>query len=148
MTATTALDTADLIDICDTYGPVEIILADSTAVRSWMVGFIRFGRYSYGNLVDGAVPTDAELAAPKQYMNEITFTAAARRDLGIFVYTDSCHAFFHDFAARTAPIVATMEGPIRALLSVEDVSFVAKHGPRRGERIEFVKPVLKLLGTG
>ena len=38
-------------------------------------------------------------------------------------------------------------GKARALLSLEEVSFVAKNGPRAGQTVSYTKPVVKILGA-
>lgn len=79
---------------------------------------------------------------------EVFFRLADERDLGIFKFVTGSWSMAQDLARDdTAAELAAIDGPALATLELEEVSFVAKNGPRAGQTVNYTKPVLKIKGA-
>lgn len=78
---------------------------------------------------------------------ELTFRLADDPDLGLFRFQSGSWSLASDLAYDgTDGKLEAAEGPARARLSLEEVSFTAKSGPRKGQVVRYTKPVIKVLG--
>lgn len=79
---------------------------------------------------------------------EIYFRIAGVEDLGLFKFQSGSWSLVGDLGYNgTADELEEIDGPTRATLSLEEVSFVAKNGPRAGQTVSYTKPVLALNGA-
>ncbi|WP_224768999.1 recombination directionality factor [Nocardioides ochotonae] len=78
---------------------------------------------------------------------ELFFRLADAPDLGVFKFQSGSWSLARDLAYfGTEDELADYDGPVRATLALEPVSFVAKSGPRAGQNVSYTKPVIKILG--
>ena len=163
----------DNLEVFTASGEVEIILEGTKALRQQMVLFSRAGKLIYAS--DGETITypedqkgdpdpDAELAFQERKAKardglgaepqiEVYFRLAEDPDLGIFKFQSGSWSMASDLAyddtegnLRDA-IADSEDGKARATLKIEEVSFVAKNGPRAGQTVRYNKPVLKIKGA-
>lgn len=78
---------------------------------------------------------------------EIFFRLASDPDLGVFKFQSGSWSLvsdlgYNDTEAEVDAIIADGQ-KVKATLALEEVSFVAKNGPRAGKTVSFTKPVLK-----
>lgn len=78
---------------------------------------------------------------------EIFFRLAENPDLGVFKFQSGSWSLVSDLGYNgTEDEIADLIADghkVRATLALEEVSFVAKQGPRAGKTVSFTKPVLK-----
>lgn len=83
---------------------------------------------------------------------EVYFRLADAPDLGIFKFQSGSWSLASDLAYNDTEgdlrdYVADSDGKgALGTLSLEEVSFVAKNGPRAGQTVSYTKPVLKITG--
>jgi hypothetical protein len=141
---------------------VEILLDGPRSVRSSMVLWGRNGKAirrcdGVDQIGDGkgkGCECPASFAERKEAAKagtgcdpqiEVYFRLAADPDLGIFKFQTGSWSMVRDLGAEEDKL-AEIDGPARATLELEEVSFVAKNGPRKGQTVSFTKPVLTILG--
>jgi hypothetical protein len=78
----------------------------------------------------------------------VFFRLADEPDLGIFKFKTGSWSMAQDFARNnTLENIAAIDGDVRAVISIEEVSFVAKNGPQKGKTVTYNTPVLKIKGA-
>lgn len=163
----------DNIEVFTATGKVAIILEGEKALRQQMVLWSRNGKLISAS--DGATLTypedqkgqpdpDAALSFQERKARardgfgaepqiEVYFRLAEDPDLGIFKFQTGSWSMASDLAYNDtegdlADAVADSEtGQAKATLELEQVSFVAKNGPRAGQTVNYTKPVLKVQGA-
>lgn len=161
----------DNIEVFSASGDVEVILDGSNALRQAMILWGRNGkiiRKSDGETI--VYPDDlkgtpdpqagqtlaerkaeAKAGTGAEPQIEVYFRLAEDPDLGIFKFQSGSWSLasdlgYHGTEDEIAEI-AESGSKIRASLSLEEVSFTAKNGPRAGQVVTYTKPVLKVLGA-
>lgn len=162
----------DNIEVFTASKEVEIILDGTNALRQKMVLWSRAGKLIQsgdGQTIDypedkaGPDP-DAALSFQERKAKardgfgaepqiELYFRLADEPDLGIFKFQTGSWSMASDLAyndteGELADYAADSEtGKVKAVLKLEEVSFVAKNGPRAGQTVSYTKPVLKIKGA-
>lgn len=78
---------------------------------------------------------------------ELYFRLADDPDLGLFKFQSGSWSMVSDLAYHGVPeALEDADGPQLATLRIEEVSFVAKNGPRAGQTVTYNKPFLELKG--
>jgi hypothetical protein len=78
---------------------------------------------------------------------EVYFRLVGEEDLGIFKFQTGSWSMASDLGYNdTEGQLEEIDGPALAKLTLEEVSFVAKNGPRAGQTVNYTKPVLSLHG--
>lgn len=82
---------------------------------------------------------------------ELYFRLASDPDMGIFKFQTGSWSFvsdlaFHDIEGKIED-AAAVNGKVAATLTLEEVSFTAKNGPRAGQLVTYTKPVLTIQGA-
>jgi len=142
---------------------LSIIIESEKALRQRLVLWGRNGKPIYttdGETKDDGTPDpDASLTFSERKEKgrngtgptpdvELYFRLADDPDLGIFKFQTGSWSFVSDLAhfdteAELADAVSDSDGRgARATLKLEEVSYVAKNGPRKGKPVEYTKPVL------
>lgn len=153
---------------------VDVVLSSARDLRQKMVLWGRNGNAIY--MSDGAEifypeerkgeeDPDAALPLAERKMKaregtgaepqvEVYFRLAADEDLGIFKFQSGSWSMVSDLAYHNVEeqieeiIDEGGEGTrVAASLKLEEVSFVAKSGPRAGETVTYTKPVLTIKGA-
>jgi hypothetical protein len=158
----------DNLEVFTASKEVEIILAGEKALRQRMVLWSRAGKLisdSDGEtLSDGTPDPDAELTFAERKKKgqdgigpvpqiEIYFKLKGAEDLGVFKFQTGSWSLAQDLArddteGELADYAADSEtGNVLATLALEEVSFVAKNGPRAGQTVNYTKPVLSIKGA-
>lgn len=153
----------DNLEIFTASGDVDVILAGPKALRQRMVLWGRNGKMIQSGdgmtLDDGTPDPDAELTFQERKKKgqdgigpvpqiEVYFRLAAQPDLGIFKFQTGSWSLAQDLAAYDVEgQLEEIDGPTRAVLKLEEVSFVAKNGPRAGQTVNYTKPVLTIKGA-
>lgn len=79
---------------------------------------------------------------------EVYVRLADNPDLGLFKFASGSWSFASDLDYNdTEADLLAIGGPVKATLSLEGVSFVAKSGKRAGKTVSYTKPVLKIKGA-
>lgn len=79
---------------------------------------------------------------------DITFRLAEEAELGIFRFTTGAWSIAQDLVCDgTLAALAEIDGPTKAVLELQEVSFVAKNGPKKGKMVNYTRPILKI-GVG
>ncbi|WAB10807.1 recombination directionality factor [Arthrobacter phage Tuck] len=162
----------DNIEVFTASKEVEIILEGEKALRQKMVLWSRAGKLVQsgdGQTIDypedkvGPDP-DAHLSFQERKAKardgigaepqiEVYFRLADDPDLGIFKFQTGSWSMasdlaYNDVEGELADYVADSDsGKVLASLKLEEVSFVAKNGPRAGQTVTYTKPVLKIKGA-
>lgn len=147
---------------------VDVILAGPQALRQRMVLWGRGGKMIQsgdGEFLDypddkkGEPDPDADLSFAERKKKgqdgigpvpqiEVYFRLAEDPDLGIFKFQTGSWSMAQDIVRDAVDDdLAAIDGPTKATLLLEHVSFVAKNGPRAGKTVEYTKPVLKIRGA-
>jgi hypothetical protein len=142
---------------------VEVIIENPKALRTKMILWGRNGKMIQSGdgetLEDGTPDPDADLTFQERKKKgqdgigpvpqiELYFRLAAQEDLGIFKFQTGSWGLAQDLAAYDIEgELAAIDGPARAIIELEEVSFVAKNGPRAGQTVQYTKPILKVLGA-
>jgi hypothetical protein len=159
----------DNLEVFTSSNEVEIILDGTKALRQAMVLYGRKGivRVSDGETI--SYPDDQKgqpdpqagqtLAERKEEARngtgsepriEVFFRLAAEPDLGLFKFQTGSWSMVSDLAYNDTEGEiedADVDGKgVKATLSLEEVSFTAKNGPRAGQVVSYTKPVLKIVG--
>jgi len=153
----------DNLEVFTAASSVNIILEGEKALRQRMILWGRNGKpisISDGEfLEDGTPDPDAHLTFEERKRKgqdgvgavpsiEITFRLADNPDLGLFRFTTGSWSMARDLATDgTEERLAAVEGPAKATLTLTEVSFVAKNGPRKGQNVSYTKPTLKIKGA-
>jgi hypothetical protein len=152
----------DSIEVFTAVPEVEIILADAKALRQRMVLWSRAGKLVIDSdgetYADGTPDPDAMLSFAERKKKgqdglgpspqiEVYFRLAEEPDLGIFKFQTGSWSMAQDIPRDgTVEALEEIGGPAKATLTLEKVSFIAKNGPRAGQTVEYMKPVLKVTG--
>lgn len=152
----------DNLEVFTASPEVEIILADPGALRQRMI------LWSRGELVidsdgktyaDGTPDPDADRSFAERKEKgqdglgpspqiEVYFRLKEEPDLGIFKYQTGSWSLAQDLVReQTVEALEEINGPTLATLAIEEVSFVAKNGPRAGQTVTYNKPVLTIKGA-
>jgi hypothetical protein len=162
----------DNLEVFSASTEVEIILADEKALRQAMVLWSRAGKLVQrgdGQTIDypderkGEADPDASLSFQERKAKardgigaepqiELYFRLAEEPDLGIFKFQTGSWSLASDLAyndteGELADAAEQSDGRgVRAKLALEEVSFVAKNGPRAGQTVQYTKPTVTILG--
>lgn len=161
----------DNLEVFTKANEVEIILDNANALRQAMVLYGRKGiiRVSDGETI--SYPDDqkgqpdpqagqtlqerkaeAQAGTGAEPRIEVFFRLAEDPDLGVFKFQSGSWSMasdlaYHDVAGEIEDVLADSDGKgVLATLTLEEVSFVAKNGPRAGQTVSYTKPVLKVTG--
>lgn len=156
----------DSLEVFTASADVDIIIEGPRSLRQRMVLWGRQNKPIYVSdgahiLDDNGHPTDepdpdAELTFAERKQKgrdglgaipdiDLTFRLADDPDLGIFQFKTGSWGLARDLVATgTAEAIANAEGPLQAKLRLEEVSFVAKNGPRRGQTVTYTASRLEL----
>ena len=162
----------DNLEVFTAAKEVEILLAGPSALRQRMV---MWGRQKmiyasdgetivYPDERKGEPDPDADLSFQERKQKgqdgvgpvpqiEIYFKIVGQEDLGIFKFQSGSWSLAQDLVRNDtdqdlADYSADSEtGAVRATLGLEEVSFVAKSGPRAGKTVSYTKPVLTIKGA-
>lgn len=156
----------DNLEVFTASPSIEIILDGPKAIRQKMILWGRNGKpITSGDgetLDDGTPDPDAHLSLQERKEKarqgigaepqiEIYFRLAESPDLGIFKFQSGSWSMASDLAHfeiedELADLSSDSEsGKVRARLTLEEVSFIAKNGPRAGQNVQYTKPVLSHL---
>ncbi|WWV91876.1 hypothetical protein GMYAFLOJ_CDS0046 [Microbacterium phage phiMiGM15] len=157
----------DNIEVFTASNEVAIIVENAKALRQRMVLWGRSGKPIYvsdganilddqGNPTEEADP-DAELSFAERKAKketgaipdiELYFRLADEPDLGIFKFKTGSWGFASDLAYNgVVEALEAAEGPTKATLTLENVSFIAKNGPMKGKTVSYTKSALNLKGA-
>jgi hypothetical protein len=163
----------DNIEVFTASKSVAIILEGEKSLRQKMVLWNRAGKLIQsgdGQVIEypeerrGEPDPDAHLSFQERKQRardgfgaepqiEVYFRLADDEDLGIFKFQTGSWSMasdlaYNDVEGDLADAVADSEnGRAKAVLELEEVSFVAKNGPRAGQTVTYTKPVLKIKGA-
>lgn len=153
----------DNLEVFTASKAVEILLEGPKALRSKMILWGRNGKVIQSGdgqtLDDGTPDPDANLTFAERKQKgrdgigpvpqiELYFRLVGEEDLGIFKFQTGSWSLAYDLAADgIEDQLAEIGGPARAFLELEEVSFIAKNGPRAGQTVQYTKPVLKIKGA-
>jgi hypothetical protein len=162
----------DNLEVFTASKEIDIILEGSKALRQKMVLWSRSGKLIQsgdGQTIDypedkvGPDP-DAHLSFQERKAKardgigaepqiEVYFRLAEDEELGIFKFQTGSWSMasdlaYNDVEGELADYAADSDtGKVKATLKLEEVSFVAKNGPRAGQTVSYTKPVLKIKGA-
>lgn len=161
----------DNLEIYGKESSVDIILEGAKAIRQQMVLYSRKGliyasdgeTITYPSERKGepdpqagedfqtrkAKAKDGTGAEPKI---EVFFRLASDPELGIFKFQSGSWSMvsdlaYHNVEDQIADLVADGVDKIAASLTLEEVVFTAKSGPRAGKEVRYTKPVLSIKGA-
>lgn len=157
----------DNIEVFTASAEVEIIIEKARDLRQRMVLWGRSGKPIYVSdgefiLDDQGHPTeerdpDADLSFAERKAKkdigaipdiELFFRLADEQDLGVFKFKTGSWGFASDLAYNgVEAALEAAEGPVKAVLKLEPVSFVAKNGPRKGQTVSYTKSELVIKGA-
>lgn len=158
----------DNLEIFTASKSVDVILDGPKALRQRMILWGRNGKVIQSGdgavLEDGSPDPDANLTFAERKQKgrdgigpvpqiEVFFRLVGEEDLGIFKFQTGSWGLASDIIrddveADLADYAADSEtGKVLATLELEEVSFVAKNGPRAGQTVQYTKPVLKIKGA-
>jgi len=153
----------DNLEVFTATDAVDVILEGPKGLRQKMILWGRNGKVIQSGdgltLDDGSPDPDAELTFQERKKKgqdgigpvpqiEVYFRLAANPDLGIFKFQTGSWSLAQDLAAYDVEgALAEIDGPTKATLKLEEVSFVAKNGPRAGQTVNYTKPVLTIKGA-
>jgi len=142
---------------------IDILLDGPKSLRQRLVLWGRNGKPIYtsdGEVKDDGTPDpDRDLTFNERKQKgrdgtgptpdvEVFFRLAEQPDLGIFKFQTGSWSMVSDLAYNgTEDELSDYEGPIKATLKLEEVSFVAKNGARKGQTVQYTKPVLTIKGA-
>ena len=156
----------DNLEVFTASAEVDIIIESARSLRQRMVLWGRSGKPIYVSdgeyvLDDQGHPTeerdpDADLTFAERKAKkdigaapdiDLFFRLADEQDLGVFQFKTGSWGLAYDLARDDiAGQLAAAEGPVRATLALEPVSFVAKNGPRKGQTVSYTKSSLTIKG--
>jgi len=158
----------DNLEVFTASKSVEIILDGEKALRQRMILWGRNGKVIQSGdgatLEDGSPDPDAHLTFAERKQKgrdgigpvpqiEVFFRLVGEEDLGIFKFQTGSWSMASDIIrdgvedALAEYAEASESGKVLATLELEEVSFVAKNGPRAGQTVQYTKPVLKITGA-
>lgn len=153
----------DNLEVFTASADVEIIIAGPSSLRQRMVLWGRNGKPIYTTdgetKDDGSPDPDALLSFQERKQKgrdgtgptpdvEVYFRLAANPDLGIFKFQTGSWSLVSDLARDgVEAALAEIDGPTLAVIRLEEVSFVAKNGPRAGQTVQYTKPVIEIKGA-
>lgn len=158
----------DNLEVFTASKSIDVILDGPKALRQKMILWGRNGKPILSGdgetLDDGSPDPDAHLTFAQRKEKaragtgaepqiEVFFRLAENPDLGIFKFQTGSWSLASDLAYNGTvddleDLAADSEtGKVRAVLKLEEVSFVAKNGPRAGQTVNYTKPVLTLKGA-
>lgn len=158
----------DNLEVFTASKSVAILIDGPKALRQRMVLWGRSGKPIYTSdgvtKDDGTPDPDADLTFQERKQRgkdgigpvpdiEVFFRLAEEPDLGIFKFKTGSWSMasdlaYNDVVNNLEDLAADSEtGKVRAILELEEVSFVAKNGPRKGQTVNYTKPNLKLKGA-
>jgi len=163
----------DNLEVFSASAEVPIILEGEKALRQKMVLWSRSGKLIQsgdGQTIDypedrkGEPDPDAALSFQERKAKardgigaepqiELYFRLAEEPDLGIFKFQTGSWSMasdlaYNDVEGELADYAADSEtGKVKATLKLERVEFTAKNGPRAGQLVSYVKPVLTIKGA-
>ena len=142
---------------------VEIVIPGPSSLRQQLVLWGRSGKPIYttdGETKDDGTPDpDRDLSFAERKAKgraqtgpvpdiELIFRLADEPDLGLFKFKSGSWSLVSDLDYNgVEEQLAEINGPTKATLKLEPVSFVLKNGPRAGQPVAYVKPVLKIKGA-
>ncbi|AYN57748.1 recombination directionality factor [Arthrobacter phage DrManhattan] len=162
----------DNIEVFTASKEIDVILDGPNALRQKMVLWSRAGKLIQsgdGQTID--YPEDKAGPDPDAHLSfqerkakardgfgaepqiEVYFRLAEDPDLGIFKFQTGSWSMASDLAyndteGELTDYAADSEtGKVKGVLKLEEVSFVAKNGPRAGQTVSYTKPVLKIKGA-
>lgn len=157
----------DNLEVFTASAEVDIIIERASALTQRMVLWGRSGKPIYvsdgehildeqGHPTDELDP-DADLTFAERKAKRETgatpdvdlyFRLADEPDLGIFKFKTGSWGFVSDLAYNgIVDKLEAIDGPARASLTLEPVSFVAKNGPRKGQTVSYTKSELVVHGA-
>jgi len=146
---------------------IEVVIGGPKDLRQKMVMFNRAGKLvqsgdgetiDYPEDLKGQPDPDAELTFQERKkkgqdgfgptpQTELYFRLAADKDLGIFKFQSGSWGLAYDVAAEDLDgQLAAADGPVKAILKLEPVSFIAKNGPRAGQTVSYTKSSITITG--
>lgn len=153
----------DNLEVFTATREVEILMEGPKSLRSAMILWGRNGKMiskSDGEVMeDGTPDPDADLSFQERKKKgqdgigpvpqiEVYFRLAEQPDLGIFKFQTGSWSLASDLAAYDVEgELAEINGPTKAVLELEPVSFVVKKGPRAGQTVAYTKPNLIIKGA-
>lgn len=158
----------DNLEVFTASESVDIIIEKPSSLRQQMVLWGRNGKLieaSDGETITfpeekkGSRDADADLTFQerkqkardgigKEPQIELYFRLAEDTDLGIFKFQTGSWSFASDLAYnKIVDQLEEIHGPTKAKLALEQVSFVAKSGPRAGQTVSYTKPTLEVVGA-
>lgn len=153
----------DNIEVFTEATSLNVIIDGPDALRQRLILWGRNGKpiYTSDGLTkdDGTPDPDAGLTLAERKEKardgigpvpaiEVYCRLADDPDLGVFKFSSGSWSFASDldyFGIEDE--LADADGPVKATLSLEAVSFVAKSGKRAGKTVSYTKPVLKIKGA-
>ncbi|MGZ0151857.1 recombination directionality factor [Kribbella sp. WER1] len=155
----------DNLEVFTTSKGVDVVLDGPKALRQRMILWGRNGKVIRES--DGETCTDGtpdpqagqSLAQRKEEARngtgaepqiEVYFRLAGNEDLGVFKFQSGSWSLASDLAYNGVAdelddlSADADDGKVHAHLSLEEVSFIAKNGPRAGQTVSYTKPVLKI----
>lgn len=163
----------DNLEIFTASKEIDVILEGEKALRQKMVLWSRAGKLIQsgdGATIDypedrkGEPDPDASLSFQERKAKardgfgaepqiEVYFRLAEDTELGIFKFQTGSWSMasdlaYNDVEGELRDYAADSEtGKVKATLKLEEVSFVAKNGPRAGQTVTYTKPVLTIKGA-
>lgn len=158
----------DNLEVFTASKTVDIILEGTRALRQRMILWGRNGKVIQSGdgetLEDGTPDPDAALSFAERKQKgrdgigpvpqiELFFRLVGEEDLGIFKFQTGSWSMAADLVrdgvedALEAAAAASETGKVLATLELEEVSFVAKNGPRAGQTVQYTKPILTIKGA-
>ncbi|MFB7251723.1 hypothetical protein [Microbacterium sp. NPDC056234] len=146
----------DNIEVFTASAEVAVIIECAKALRQRMVLWGRSGKPIYVSNGDAeevaALDGFGELPEYRSGVGaepdiELYFRLAEDPELGVFKFKTGSWGFASDLAYNgVAEALEAAEGPTKAILKLEPVSFVAKNGPRKGQTVSYRAARLSLSG--
>jgi hypothetical protein len=125
---------------------VDIIVEGVQSLKQKMVLWSRSGELLQSG--DGEFLEDEEWGIGPTPRIEIYFRLASSSELGVFVFRTSSWSLAQDLVYYGVESeLESIGGPALALLELEEVSFVAKNGPRKGQTVNYTKPNFRIRGA-
>lgn len=157
----------DNIEVFTAADSVAIIIESAKSLRQRMVLWGRSGKPIYVSdgefiLDENGHPTeerdpDADLTFQERKEKkdigavpdiDLFFRLADDPDLGIFLFKTGSWGLAYELARDDVQgALEQAEGPVKAVLALEPVSFKAKSGPRKGQTVSYTKSSLTLKGA-
>lgn len=159
----------DNLEVFTASEEVDIVIEGPRSLRQRMVLWGRQGKPisvsdgeflldDHGNVTTEPDP-DAELSFAERKQKgrdglgavpdiDLYFRLAEEPDLGIFQFKTGSWGLAYDLARDQVDAqLAEADGPTAATLKLEEVSFIAKNGPRKGQTVSYIKSSINLKGA-